>query len=331
MPPCCPCCAGMAFGGFTGGRRRARSRSAQRAATAWRSALRSVRGGVPSMAPSTLAHPPVRSAVLPPPPPPPLALCPRRQRVPGHLPLPGPQGRGAVPRGARPGQRRPHLPRQSRRKPRLLLAAACCWLLDCLTAAAGAGAAADRCRCCFCLSPAVLTTAVPLPLLFPPALPQVIRYNATDRPPKQAAFPQCVKHAVGGGRGGEWEKGEKGAQPTLPHAPLVARCSISVSNPLNITSIPPNHPSHCRYEYPRGKERYAELADMLGLGGPGMRPREKVRGRRHRHSPGLSGGVRVVCSAPGCLLRLELCLWKALLARFTRCCSTPSRACRSIP
>ncbi|PSC69509.1 bifunctional acetaldehyde-alcohol dehydrogenase [Micractinium conductrix] len=49
----------------------------------------------------------------------------------------------------------------------------------------------------------------------------VIRYNATDRPPKQAAFPQ--------------------------------------------------------YEYPRGKERYAELADMLGLGGPGMRPREKVR------------------------------------------------------
>ncbi|GAB4813245.1 hypothetical protein N2152v2_000291 [Parachlorella kessleri] len=46
----------------------------------------------------------------------------------------------------------------------------------------------------------------------------VIRFNATDRPPKQAAFPQ--------------------------------------------------------YEYPQGKSRYAEIADMLGLGGE--KPREKV-------------------------------------------------------
>lgn len=104
----------------------------------------------------------------------------------------------------------------------------------------------------------------------------VIRFNATDRPPKQVG---AVQRA---GRGGAWwhsgNDGQHAKKCKLAGGGHTPPCDVFCKQgrwfTASLPSPPPPQAAFPQYEYPRGKERYAELADMLGLGG--AKPRDKV-------------------------------------------------------
>ncbi|EFN58161.1 hypothetical protein CHLNCDRAFT_141971 [Chlorella variabilis] len=81
-----------------------------------------------------------------------------------------------------------------------------------------------------------------------------------------------------------------GAQFHVPHG-LANAALISHVIRFNATDRPPKQAAFPQYEYPRGKERYAELADMLGLGG--VKPRDKVVNLIHAVE-----GLKAQCGVP---------------------------------
>ncbi|KAL4451627.1 hypothetical protein ABPG75_007289 [Micractinium tetrahymenae] len=67
-----------------------------------------------------------------------------------------------------------------------------------------------------------------------------------------------------------------GAQFHVPHG-LANAAIISHVIRFNATDRPPKQAAFPQYSYPQGKQRYAELADMLGVGGGAdAKPRQKV-------------------------------------------------------